>query len=244
MPAQMVSTSLPIETPEGITFEYELASLSSRCWAFLIDLAIRAGVLLVVGMSMVALGPLAKAGAGVWMLVYFVLEWGYYVVFEVAMNGQSVGKRALSLRVVKVQGNPIGFFDSLLRNLLRGADILPGSYAVGVISVLATRRFQRLGDLAAGTIVIQEKRTWFAGKAPHVDPRLAQGGHRGVVLSNRERRMLEEFVLRKDRLHPERCEQIAQILAEPYRRRFNLPAGGSATELLARLYAATAENRP
>ena len=235
----MISTALPIETPEGITFTYELASLPDRGKAYAIDLLIRAVAVFGLGaLVMLLLGPLLPAGLGLWMVVAFVVEWFYYVVFEVAMDGQSVGKRLLGLRVVKVAGHPIGFYDSVLRNLLRAADALPLTYAAGVISVLLTRRFQRLGDLAAGTIVVHERKTWFGSRQPHIDPRLAQDRLRGIVLSNRERRLLQEFALRKDRLHPRRCEQLAEILAGPYRRRFGMPAPESATETLDRLHAA------
>lgn len=238
----MISTSIPIETPEGITFDYELASLADRGKAYLIDLAVRAVVVVVVGVAMmVALGPLIKAGVGLWMIIYFVVEWGYYVVLEMLMDGQSIGKRLLSLRAVKTAGHPIGFYDSVLRNLLRAADLLPFTYGAGIVSVLITRRFQRLGDLAADTIVVRERKGWFGSRLPKIDPKLAQAGHRQVVLSNRERRLLQEFMLRKDRLHPERREQIAEILAEPYRKRFSLPAEQSSTDLLVKLHVANSE---
>jgi len=240
----MISTTLPIETPEGITFTYELASLSDRGKAYAIDLLIRGVAVLILGVLMaLLLGPLVKAGLGLWMVIAFIVEWFYYVVFEMTMGGQSIGKRLLGLRVVKVAGHPIGFYDSVLRNLLRAADLLPLTYAVGALSVLFTRRFQRLGDLAAGTIVVHERKTWFGNRAPQIDPRLAQGGPRGIVLSNRERRLLQDFVLRKDRLHPERREQLAEILAELYRRRFAMPAQGSATDTLVKLHVATSEER-
>lgn len=238
----MISTSLPIETPEGITFDYELASLMTRSWAYLIDLAVRAVIVIVLSVVlMAALAPIIKAGIGLWLIVTFVVEWGYYVVLEMLMDGQSLGKRLLSLRVVKVAGHPIGFFDSVLRNLLRAADIMPFTYAAGIISVMVTRRFQRLGDLAAGTIVVHERKNWFGGRLPKIDPKLAQAGHRQVVLSNRERRLLQEFMLRKDRLHPDRREQIAEILAVPYQRRFSLPKEANHTDLLVKLHVANAE---
>lgn len=236
----MISTALPIETPEGITFTYELASLSDRGKAYAIDLLIRGTAVFVVGvLLMLVLGPLIHVGIGLWLILSFVVEWFYYVVFELVMNGQSLGKRLLGLRVVKVSGHPIGFYDSVLRNLLRAADIVPFTYAAGAVAMLATPRFQRLGDLAAGTIVVHERKTWFGSRSPQIDPRLAQGGPRGVVLSNRERRLLQEFVLRKDRLHPERREQLAEILAEPYRQRFGLAKEASATDVLVKLHVAT-----
>lgn len=234
----MVSAALPIETPEGITFSYELASLSERGWAYAVDFLIRAVVLVVIGvLFLIFLGPALTAGVGLWFVLAFVVEWGYFVLFEMIWDGQSPGKRLFNLRVMKSAGQPIGFFESALRNLLRGADLLPFSYAVATLCVLATRRFQRLGDLAAGTIVVHEKTAWFGSSNSENRPELAAPELRRVVLSNRERRLLQEFVLRQDRLHPERREELARILAEPYRRRFNLPAEESASQLLTKLHA-------
>jgi len=165
------------------------------------------------------------------------------VVFEVAWDGQSPGKRLFELRVVKTAGHPIGFYESALRNLLRAADILPATYAVGALAMLVTRRFQRLGDLAADTIVVHEKKAWFGRQPPKPSVAIAQAELRGVTLSNRERRLLQEFVLRKDRLHPDRREELAEILADAYRKRFSLPAEASPSTLLAKLHAAQSEEK-
>ncbi|MCC6749339.1 MAG: RDD family protein [Deltaproteobacteria bacterium] len=240
----MIGTGLTIESPEGISFSYELASLSERGKAYGIDLLIRAAAVVVVGLLLgLILGAALLAGVGLWLIIYFVVEWGYYVLFEVFWDGQSPGKRLFNLRVVKSAGHPIGFYDSLLRNLLRAADALPLSYAAGVIAVLSTRRFQRLGDLAADTVVVQEQKAWYGGRHLRKDPALAAVALRGLALSNRERRLLDEFVARKDRLHPERREQLAAILAEPYRKRLALPEAGSATELLVRLHATASQEQ-
>ncbi len=236
----MISAALPIDTPEGISFSYELASLADRGKAYLIDFLIRVAALVVLAVIFALfLGPALLAGVGIWMVLYFVVEWGYYVLFEMIWDGQSLGKRLFELRVIKAAGHPIGFYDSVLRNLLRAADALPLTYAVGALSVLVTRKFQRLGDLAADTIVVHEKKAWFGGRAPKISPEQVQPDLRRVALSNQERRLLQEFVVRKDRLHPDRCEELAEILAAAYARRFNLPRAASASELLLRLHAST-----
>jgi uncharacterized RDD family membrane protein YckC len=240
----MISEALPIETPEGITFTYELASLSDRGKAFVVDLLIRVAVVVVVGvLFMVFLGPALLAGVGIWLIIAFLVEWGYYVLFEMIWDGQSPGKRLFELRVVKTAGHPIGFYESALRNLLRAADIVPLTYATGVLSVLCTRRFQRLGDLAADTIVVHERKAWFGPQTPRGGDVLPQPDLRGVALSNRERRLLQEFVMRKDRLHPDRREELAEILARAYSRRYNLPAERSPSALLAKLHATTTEEK-
>jgi len=178
------------------------------------------------------------AGAGLWLILYFLVQWGFYVFFEMLWAGQSPGKRMLDLRVVKVAGHPVGFFDSVLRNLLRVADQLPLSYGVGTLSMLMTGRFQRLGDLAAGTVVVREQKAWYGMRDVASATALTAEAvvARRVSLSNRERRLLQEFVQRKDRLHPERAEQLAQILARPYAERFGLPMPARATDLLLQIY--------
>lgn len=246
----MIGTGLKVESPEGVSFTYELASLSDRGKAYGIDLLIRAAVVLVLGLVFaLLLGPALFAGAGVWLVLYFLVQWGYYVLFETLWDGQSPGKRLFDLRVVKAAGHPIGFLDSVLRNLLRAADELPLTYSVGAIALFVTRRFQRLGDLAAGTVVVHEHKGWYEGRYPQSVPALPDAARR-IALSNRERQLLEEFAQRKDRLHPDRREQLAQILAEPYARRFGAAlrrpgeshgAEGRATELLLRLRAAALE---
>jgi uncharacterized RDD family membrane protein YckC len=124
----MISAALPIETPEGISFTYELASLTDRGRAYMIDLLIRIAVVAVVAVIFaVFLGPAILAGLGLWLILYFVVEWGYYVVFDLIWDGQSPGKRLFELRVIKSAGHPIGFYDSVLRNLLRAADSVPFS---------------------------------------------------------------------------------------------------------------------
>lgn len=248
----MIRTGLAVDSPEGVTFRYELASLTDRAKAYGMDLLIRIGVMLVLGVAMLmSLGPARLAGVGLWLILYFVIEWGYYVFFEVIWNGQSPGKRIFDLRVVKVGGQPIGFFESVLRNLLRAADGVPplsvvGSYAAGSIAMVVTKRFQRLGDLAAGTVVILERRSWYAGVAApgrFVSSTLAPtdaASLRGVRLSNREKQLLADFIERHDRLHPERREELAAILAGPYAQRLGLSLNGDATSFLLRLHASAA----
>jgi uncharacterized RDD family membrane protein YckC len=236
----MIGTALNVESPEGISFSSELASLTDRGLAYGIDLLIRIAVVAVVGLLFaILLGPAILAGIGLWLVIYFAVEWGFYVLFESIWDGQSPGKRLFNMRVVKSAGHPIGFYDSVLRNLLRAADQLPLTYATGALAMLITHRFQRLGDLAADTVVIREHKAWYGRRPPPgADPRALAGVLRSVALSNRERRLLQEFVMRKDRLHPERREQLAEILAGPYSRRLGLPQRSSATDFIVELHLA------
>jgi hypothetical protein len=188
-----------------------------------------------------------------WLILYFAVEWGYYVLFEVLWNGQSPGKRVFRLRVVKVAGHPVGFFDSVLRNLLRAADAFPlfpsgisgiGCYGFGAISMLFSPRFQRLGDLAARTVVILERQSWYGRRMPGQQTAATLAGDamlRGMRLSNRERRMLAEFVDRRHRLHPARCDELAEILANRYAKRLGHPPPANPTDYLVKLYESAAQ---
>jgi uncharacterized RDD family membrane protein YckC len=236
----VISATIPIETPEGISLTYELAGLSDRGMAYLVDLLIRCAALAVIGaLFFLFLGEARLAGVGLWLVVYFLVEWGYFVLFELLWDGQSPGKRLFELRVIKSAGHPVGFYDSALRNLLRGADIMPMTYAVGAVCILASGRFQRLGDLAAGTIVVRERKAGLAVRPVKTDREMAQAELRGVSLSHRERHLLAEFLHRKDRLHPDRREELAEILAVAYSRRYNLPGEEQPSVLLAKLHAST-----
>lgn len=164
-----VDTTTEIETPEHIRFQHHVAGPARRFFAYLIDLMARGAIALMLGIALTLAGftvgeSLGQASAGVLLLVMFLLEWGYYILFEVVWSGRTPGKRAMSLRVIGEGGQPLTIGQSILRNLLRAADLLPSAvgfptYAIGVLVMSKDARFRRLGDLAAGTIVIVEKRS-------------------------------------------------------------------------------------
>jgi uncharacterized RDD family membrane protein YckC len=145
---------LTITTPEGVELELQLAGLGSRFVAQTIDLLIKgtAIFLLAIALSLAGLTGVAIIIPSVLLILY-----AYDVVFETFSNGRTPGKRAIRLRVVKVGGEPVDFMSSAIRNVLRLVDGIPTSYIPGMISILATKRNQRLGDLAAGTVVIHEE---------------------------------------------------------------------------------------
>ncbi|PCJ33078.1 MAG: hypothetical protein COA90_01235 [Gammaproteobacteria bacterium] len=143
-----------VETPEGTDLHAEVVGLVPRVLAYAIDLFLRGLVLLVVS---IILGILGKAGYGISLIIFFLLEWWYPVVFEVYRGGQTIGKKAFKIKVVNDDLTPIRLGPSLTRNLLRVADFFPSFYVVGIISMMVTKRFQRLGDLAANTIVIYKE---------------------------------------------------------------------------------------
>jgi len=158
-----------IETPDNVVLRFEIAGLGRRALAAGIDLAVQIGLSIVVGLLAlgVALGLGLGAGAvggavagtivGGALMVNFLVWWAYFVVCEMTMNGQSIGKRKMGIRVVRTDGRSIGFLQSALRNVIRAADMLPLLYGVGTLAVLFSRWNQRLGDFAAATMVITQE---------------------------------------------------------------------------------------
>jgi uncharacterized RDD family membrane protein YckC len=145
---------LTITTPEGVTISLALAGLASRFIAAMIDHLIQLALIAsAVGLSLaIASGAAAVTVAA---LISFAVTFGYDVLFETLASGRTPGKRFTTLRVVTVAGGPVTFRVSAVRNLLRAVDFLPAAYVVGATAVLVSGRNQRLGDLAAGTLVIR-----------------------------------------------------------------------------------------
>src|SRR5688572_4645106 len=208
-----------VETPEHVRFRYRLAGPARRALAYGIDLAIRAAAVVVLAIVLqIASGggaELGNASQGMLLLFAFLLEWGYYVVFETAMAGRSPGKRLLSLRVIKEGGFPIGLVDSLLRNLLRAADFLPAGYALGLLAMASDGRFRRLGDRVAGTMVVVEERGTVVAplslSPPPAPGELEALPHR-IPLTASERESLELFLRRRD-LAPALRQELAEMIA-------------------------------
>ena len=157
-----------IDTPENVEFSYQVAGIGSRFLAALVDTSIIAVAMVVAQLSLWALfssswGVILTSGLEGWVVAAFVLVtfaifWGYYIVFEMAWNGQTPGKRWIGLRVIKVNGYPISLVDSTIRNLVRVVDFLPAYYGLGVIAMFASAQSRRLGDFAAGTVVVKERK--------------------------------------------------------------------------------------
>jgi uncharacterized RDD family membrane protein YckC len=153
---------IEVETPENVIVRFEVAGLGRRSIAAGIDVLVMTGIsvllVLVGGAIMAAAGIVirqdALAGFGALAMAIFLVWWSYFIVCEMTMNGQSIGKRRSRIRVVRVDGGEITFLHSAIRNLLRAVDWLPMLYGVGSVTVLLTKRCQRLGDLAAGTVVV------------------------------------------------------------------------------------------
>ncbi len=149
---------LEILTPERAVLGYRLAGIGSRALAQAIDVVIVAAGLILLGFVATLFGLIdAGIAMGLYAFFAFLLPILYFVLSEGLGNGQTIGKRTMGLRVRMADGTPIGLEAAILRNLMRPADLLPGPYLVGLASIFLTARAQRLGDLAAGTVVVSER---------------------------------------------------------------------------------------
>ncbi len=157
---EKLDTLQSVELAGGVEIRLRMAGPMLRVGAYFLDLLIRlvvmalaAVVLLVAG---IAIGGLVATG--LMLLLWFLLDWFYPVLFEAGKRGATPGKRVLGLKVVQTSGSPITFSQAVVRNFLRFIDGMPlFTYVFGITSVLASRRFQRLGDLAAGTVVVYSR---------------------------------------------------------------------------------------
>lgn len=161
---------LTIDTPEQVSIRFPVAGLGSRFLAILADTVVQGlgyAALILVFVLLMSSAPRA-AGGGLthsgekWLiaglvLFHFLLYWGYFALYETFWNGQTPGKRFCKIRVIQQSGRQISFFEAMTRNLIRVIDMLPGFYLIGVIAMLCNRQHQRLGDLAAATLVVHER---------------------------------------------------------------------------------------
>jgi len=185
-----------IELAEGVEVHLRMAGPYVRVLAYLLDLIIRAG-LVFVGWLLIVLGSMVWGGnvsEGFLLLLMFFVMFFYYILYEAGKRGASPGKRIMGLRVVDTSGAPITFGQAFLRNMLRFADGMPiFSYGFGLLSTLLTKRFQRLGDLLANTVVVYER-------LPHIQaaslPPVLHSVAPGVPLSREEQAALAAFVER------------------------------------------------
>lgn len=235
---------LDILTPENVYVEYELAGLGSRTVAAIIDTLLQCGLMLLVFIVMLIAGVnfdeldwLGSTVVALGIAIVFVIWFGYYIFFEMLMNGQSPGKKAVKLRVIKETGEPITFFDSFLRNIIRVADMLPSFYLVGGIFLIFTKKYKRIGDFAANTIVVKtgevkkSVNTLESLIVNYSHTKEATGELEATIniypVNNLEYGILKEFLMRKDELGM-RFPVFVNYLTAYFMRKFmlkNLPFG-------------------
>jgi len=238
-----VRREIRIRTPENVVFGFRLAGLFSRLLAAAIDyvlVALLAAMLitalglaaLLVGMTLPGIGAFASAGAIAMLIIgLFLLLFGYFLLFELLWNGQTPGKRALGIRVVKDLGEAITFPDALVRNLLRIADILPGFYGVAALSVLFSGSNKRLGDHAAGTIVVAVEKSeapiafrerWEKHNSLKEDALLAARIRKEITPEETE--LVRDVWARRETLDPAGRVTLVARVAGHLRGRLGLPA--------------------
>ncbi len=153
---------LNIDTPENVRFAYEIAGIGSRFMAALVDTTLIVLLQLAVFVPLLLFTRILDESGwsalfGVALFISFVMLWGYYIFFEAFWNGQTPGKRWVGLRVLQLSGLPMTFSEVVIRNLVRIVDFLPVAYGVGLIVMFFQRQSRRLGDLAAGTVVVFDR---------------------------------------------------------------------------------------
>lgn len=227
-------------TPEAVVLRHEHAGLGSRFVTLFLDGLIQMIVFiaLVLAAGAVDLGIAPGIAPAVAIAAVVFLHLAYFVVFEVLWDGRTPGKRVMKLRVVRIDGQPLGWTGSLVRNVLRLVDSL-FFYAVGAVVMILSSDDQRLGDLAAGTIVIHEPSRAVLDPAPEavaagwID-RIDVGG-----VSEREYALARSFLQRRDALAPDARLRIADEIAATLRHRVvGVPDGADAEEVVETIVAA------
>ncbi len=251
----MISTAaesgLWIETPEGISFSYEIASPILRMYSLLLDGFCVYGLSMVVwyfasGLNLI----LENVGTSFAILGFFLLTTGYYILTEWYFQGQSVGKKLLGLRVMDARGFRLRFDQIVLRNILRAVDILPLAYLFGGLTAFFSSRHQRLGDMLGGTVVVRERRlirpdvTNLLGdkynsflEHPHLIYRARSR------INPEEAGLLLNAVLRRDQLDPDARLSVYAALAAYFKAKVPFPDEALSDERYLRNYAYTLFNR-
>jgi len=257
-PDQLNPDQLNIDTPELVAIEMPLAGIGSRFIALLVDYLIWGAAFLVLGLLSLFILPGIKAFSNLsaqWVTALFIFavflfNWGYFTLFEAFWNGRTPGKRVAHIRVIQRSGRAIGLFESMARNLIRYIDQLPFFYLVGFIAMFVTRQHQRLGDLAAGTLVVrdceQEESLWgnsrtftaqiFAPGAPRPEPSDALSlPTAGIAkLSTADLEVLEGFFARRLDMPLAARHALAERMATAIQAKSGLeqPAGASVETFL------------
>lgn len=229
-----LDTTVLVATPENVAFDFRIAGPFSRALALLVDLAIIGALMLAFAIS---LGLLGGSGIGLLLFIGFAIWWGYGACLEAFNNGQTFGKKAIGIRVVSESGLSINASQAFLRNILRSADLFPPFYP-GVAAMLFGSRMQRIGDFAAGTMVV------IAGDRvlphpPNVN-RMNDQIRQLIPVSYRpDQNVLEAlaaYIGRRGELSPPRRRELSSILARHFIRVWSLPAKMDPDLILCSIY--------
>jgi uncharacterized membrane protein SpoIIM required for sporulation/uncharacterized RDD family membrane protein YckC len=233
---------IEVETPEHVILDLEIAGVGSRVLAAAIDTAVLGGLGLTLGLLLVLLAEIGLLPTGRWippLLIgaTFLLWNGYYVFFEALRHGRTPGKRIVGIRTVRDTGHPVTVTDAVTRNLLRIADFFHPPYLGGLLLMALHPSGKRLGDLAAGTVVVRDRPM----DATALRPAAAAGAAGAPVLTEHEFTLLGQFLTRAAELEPEVRHRLATSLAARFAP--HLPLASAAPQLLGELYAREQERR-
>ena len=202
----MLDTRYRVEIPGGIKLEAQVVGPIPRCLAFAIDIVLRQ--LVIIALIFVSIPfEFFGIGGGLYLLLTFLIEWFYPVAFEVLWRGQTPGKKTLGISVINDDLTPVTLGPSLVRNLLRVVDFLPLFYLTGLVTMLLNQRFQRLGDIAAGTLVISVRESARPAAVENIEP-LAPA----TSLLRNEQTAIIDFLHRSRHLSEPRQRELAGIL--------------------------------
>jgi len=237
-----------INAPEVIGVSYPIAGIGSRFLATALDFLIVLAALIAILVGTIALAASNRVAADAAVILgstlIFLLIFGYYVAFETLWSGRTPGKRLIHLRVLKTTGYPIGFVDAAIRNVVRIADFLPGFYGIGVVVMFISPQSRRLGDYAAGTIVVKEQGPVALKDlvaAPSVltiqrgaiDPEELRWDLR--ALSTEELRLTTELLARLPQLSPSAARDLTERFAERIGEKIGARPAANAAEFLRRV---------
>ena len=240
-----------VETPEQIELLYDVAGIGSRFLAALIDhvlIGLILGVLFVlvaVVADQVDLGMDPFLVAGLFSIAIYLFLCAYYIFFETIWNGQTPGKRLVGVRTVRTGGRPVGFLGSTIRNVIRFADFLPVLYGIGVIVMFLDSRSRRLGDLAAGTLAVKERRLVtleMLGRPVAEEPVVVVPARELTIpnlaaLNAPDWDIVVAYLRRRDSLAPEVRGRLARLLVDGLEARLGYQIQGDGDTFLTRLVA-------
>jgi len=251
-----LARQIEVLTPENIPLILEPAGIGSRFGAMLVDLAWQVGIFILLAIFTGILtaifgwstsGPIVEV---LMIVAVFLLVFGYFILFETVWNGQTPGKRSFGLRVLRDGGRPVDFFSVATRNLVRVADFLPVSYAIGAGAIFFHPQYKRLGDMAAGTIVVRERGARTLGfawgqkkqdmatiasaqfKGAHLPPTTNEPAD---VLTPEEMALMRRFAIRRWEMTPDDAERMGYRIIVPLVARLNLSFVEGAPPLYANL---------
>lgn len=217
-----------ITTPEQVEFKYQISGLASRSLAWIIDqiflMLLRIGIVYAAGPATFLLG------AAPIILLIFLVDFGYFLLFELLKSGQTPGKQLLAIRVISADGSKLSFSDILVRNLIRPLDTLPFGMLIGGIVSLFDPESRRIGDMAAGTVVVTNPvkaiPEAYTAKITRDNSFQEDSALRTRINSRatrEERDILLDLMLRRDEFAVAVREELFEKMAKYIRAKYSIP---------------------